>query len=339
MALTLRQKQRIADRARTIIFTDDNDYGGVIMDDQGIISIGKAYWHGSRALSLLKVIIHETKDEALQILGETLYNDIDLAEEWNETITLHFDPIKVAQLLTTEKGRMVQDHFIGVDLLNYVNRGVKYGLKDEDALIYFADGVTQYGESSILWKNIAQASLPRGGTLDAVYDITREMTSNYMVRRSRVYNDLLKARGEELEDKAIRITPEVTTIQMIQKWINDYCGVGIEITGAFDDNTKSGLIRAIQKYHNTAFGMDLVEDGQFGLLTARQCTYVSAKHYEHSDLTFIAQCALYLNGYDPVWLDSSFGQDTMRAVLQFQKDHNIPETGEVGESTFRKLLA
>ena len=75
--------------------------------------------------------------------------------------------------------RQAQDELALNDVLTYINKGVSYGLTDEKALIYFADGVNQYGIYSTLWKNIATKALQNGGTLDAMYNATKSLTSSY----------------------------------------------------------------------------------------------------------------------------------------------------------------
>ena len=68
------------------------------------------------------------------------------------------------------------------------------------ALIYFADGVNQYGTNSSLWKNIAGDALKSTGDVDAMYTATKKRTSKYLSRRATVY-EKIKALNLKGEDK------------------------------------------------------------------------------------------------------------------------------------------
>ena len=341
MALTLSQKQAIAERACIIIFSNEGNYGSVNKNDNGAVSIGKIQWHGNRALSLLKTIVKLNKNQANQILGSTLYNEILSSSNWSTRIVSQPEADKISALLQTSEGKKSQDELAKSDVLTYINKGISYGLQNEDALIYLADGLNQYGTGSTLWKRIVTTALQKGGTLDAMYEATKSHTSNYLTRRTKVYNALKQQQGgTENGSDSIKITPDSTTVKMIQKWINDYCNAGLKVDGKFGPNSKKGIIKAIQHYHNlNGANPYLVEDGSFGPKTSAACTYVSSTHLKKSDLAFIAQCLLYVNGYDPKGLDSTFGKDSTEAAKLFQKEHNLTIDGEIGKLTFKKLVA
>jgi peptidoglycan hydrolase-like protein with peptidoglycan-binding domain len=338
MALTLRQKQAITERACQIIFSNEGNYGSVNKNDNGAVSIGKVQWHANRALNLLKTIVKANKNQANQLLGSTLYNEIIKTNDWNKRVVSQAEADKISALLTTTQGKKAQDELAKSDVLTYVNKGISYGLQNEEALIYFADGVNQYGTNSSLWKNIASVAIKKGGTLDAMYEATKTLTSNYLSRRTRVYNTLKKEQGDDTQD-TVKFTPDPITVKMIQKWLNDYCRAGLQIDGEFGPKSKEGMVKAIQHFHNVNFDAGLVVDGKFGPKTSNACTYVSINHLQKTDLAFMAQCLLYVNGYDPQGLDSIFGKDSTTAAKAFQKDHNLEIDGEVGKLTFKKLVA
>lgn len=346
MALTLQQKQEITERACVIIFSNEGNYGSVNKNDNGAVSIGKVQWHGNRALSLLKTIVQANKNQANQLLGSTLYNEIVSSNNWSKRIVSQSEANQISALLQTAEGKKAQNELSKSDVLTYVNKGISYGLQNAESLIYFADGVNQYGTASSLWKKIATTALQKGGTLDAMYEATKSMTSNYMSRRTKVYNTLKKQTNQsntnKTTDNSIKITPDKTTIKMIQKWINDYCGANVvAIDGSFGPESRKGMVRAIQRYHNFEVlkGRQIAEDGSFGPETSNVCTYVSSSHLNKSVLAFIAQCLLYVNGYDPKGLDSSFGPNSVKATKLFQEEHNLSDDGSVGKLTFKKLVA
>ena len=339
MALTFQQKQAIAERACIIIFSNEGDYGSVNKNDNGAISIGKVQWHGNRALNLLKDIVKANKNQANQILGSSLYNEIVSSSNWSKRIVSQSEADRISKLLQTSQGKKAQDDLAKSDVLAYVNKGINYGLQNEEALIYFADGVNQYGAASSLWKKIATAALQKGGTLDAMFEVTKNMTSNYISRRTKVYN-ALKTQTSTNTPNSIKITPDKTTIKMIQKWINNYCNANITVDGSFDSESQKGIVKAIQHYLNlNGANPYLVEDGKFGPATSSAYSYVSSTHLNESDLAFIVQCLLYVNGYDPKGLDSSFGPNSIAAARLFQKEHNLEPDGKVGKLTIKKLVS
>lgn len=337
--MTTQQKTEIAKRACTIIFANEGNYGSINANDNGAVSIGKVQWHGNRAKALLLSICNANSNQGNHILGSSLYNEVKSSKDWGKRTVNSDEAKKISNLLVTDIGKSIQDKQALSDVLTYVNKGISYGLTNAEALIYFADGVNQYGTASTLWKNISKQALQKGGTLDAMYEATKSLTSNYLSRRTKVYNTLKQETTTIVEDNAIKIVPDKTTIKMIQKWINDYCNAGLVIDGIFGPKSKNGIVKALQHCLNVDFGKDLVEDGSFGPLTSKACQYVSSTHNKTGNLAFIAQCLLYVNGYDPKGLDSSFGPNSTDAAKLFQSEHNLEIDGSVGRLTFAKLVA
>lgn len=337
--MTTQQKTEIAKRACTIIFANEGNYGSVNANDNGALSIGKVQWHGNRAKSLLLAICNANTNQGNQTLGSTLYNEVKSSKDWSKRIVTQSEATKISTLLQTTTGKKIQDKQALSDVLTYVNKGISYGLTNAEALIYFADGVNQYGTASTLWKNISKQALQKGGTLDAMYEATKALTSNYLSRRTKVYNTLKQGTSTSVEVNDIKITPDKTTIKMIQKWINDYCDAGLVIDGVFGPKSKKGIVKALQHCLNIDFGKDLVEDGSWGPKTSNACQYVSSSHNKNSNLAFIAQCLLYINGYDSKGLDSKFGSNSTKAATLFQSEHNLVADGSVGRLTFAKLVA
>ena len=337
--MTTQQKTEIAKRACTIIFANEGNYGSVNANDNGALSIGKVQWHGNRAKSLLLAICNANTNQGNQTLGSTLYNEVKSSKDWSKRIVTQSEATKISTLLQTTTGKKIQDEQALSDVITYVNKGISYGLTNAEALIYFADGVNQYGTASTLWKNISKQALQKGGTLDAMYEATKTLTSNYLSRRTKVYNTLKQETSTSVEVNDIKITPDKITIKMIQKWINDYCDAGLVIDGVFGSKSKKGIVKALQHCLNIDFGKDLVEDGSWGLKTSNACQYVSSSHNKNSNLAFIAQCLLYVNGYDPKGLDSDFGSNSTKAATLFQSEHNLVADGSVGRLTFAKLVA
>lgn len=343
--LNTTQKTAIAQKAMPIIFANEGGYTSVNANDNGAVSIGKVQWHAGRAKGLLQTICKKNPANAKNQLGMALYNEVMGNASWSHRCVDADEKKRISVLLGSAESREAQDSLALSDILSYVNKGCSYGLTDENALIYFADGVNQYGTGSSLWKKIVQTALQKGGTLDAMFAATKEHTSNYISRRTKVYNTLKAGQQSAVPQQPVkdtscpRIIPDRTTIKMIQKWLNDYCQAGLVIDGSFGPKSKKGAVKAIQHFMNIHYNALLVEDGSFGPLTTKACVYVSVSRNNKSDLAFIAQILLYVNGYDPQGLDSDFGKNTEKACISFQKDHALTPDGKAGGQTFKKLVA
>jgi len=179
--------------AAEIIYANEGNYGSVNKNDNGALSIGKVQWHGSRALSLMQTIVKANLAQAQTLLGATLYNEILNAKSdaWNARVVTADEAAKISSLLTTTAGKSAQDALANSDITTYVNKGMSYGLKDCGALIYFADGVNQYGTNSALWKTISESALKATGDVTAMFNATKAQTQNYLDRREKVYKAVL----------------------------------------------------------------------------------------------------------------------------------------------------
>lgn len=191
----------VAEKAAEIIFANEGSYGSVNKNDNGAVSVGKVQWHGNRALSLLRTIVAKNLQQAKEILGNTLQSEISANQtDWSGRCVSAEEAKKLSTLLSTTEGKQAQDALAIQDISTYIKKGESYGLKDPGALIYFADGVNQYGTNSSLWKNIALDALKSTGDVDAMYAATKSRTSKYLARRATVY-EKVKALNLKGEDK------------------------------------------------------------------------------------------------------------------------------------------
>lgn len=130
-------------------------------------------------------------------------------------------------------------------------------------------------------------------------------------------------------------------IKNIQEWINDYCGAGLVIDGAFGPKSKKGMIKALQHCLNVKYGAGLVEDGSFGPKTKAKCKNASSC----KELTYICQAMLFIKGYDMNSsikggdLDGSYGPGTKATVIQYQQDtRGLRHDGICGPATFYAMF-
>jgi FOG: LysM repeat len=201
----------IAKKAAAIIFSNEGNYGSINLNDKGALSIGKVQWHANRALSLIKTIVKAIGVEAAKgKLGNDLYNEILKTDNWSTRVLSATEATKLSVLLTTPQGKKAQDDLAIADIESYINKGRSYGLKDEGALIYFADGVNQYGSGSSLWQNICCDALKSTGDLEAMFTATKKRTDDYIQRRTTVYNKV-KALGSGKTSTVVKTAPKTST--------------------------------------------------------------------------------------------------------------------------------
>lgn len=200
----------IAEKAAIIIFGNEGNYGSVNKNDNGAVSVGKLQWHAGRAAALLKNIIKAIGTNAEGIIGTALYAELKAGASWGTRTVTSAEATKITAILTTNEGKAEQDKQAISDVTSYIKKGQSYGLTDAGALIYFADGVNQYGTNSTLWKTIAAEALKGAGDVAAMYTATINNTNKYLTRRKKVYE---KVKALEMEDN-------MTEKQLREKAVN-----------------------------------------------------------------------------------------------------------------------
>lgn len=337
--MTQAEKTAIAQRACTIIFANEGNYGSVNKNDNGAVSVGKIQWHGNRAKTLLQNICKQNASLAMNMLGTALYHEIMSSKSWGTRIVSSGEASKLSLILSSVYGKKEQDNMALNDVISYIDRGLFYGLTDEGALIYFADGVNQYGTYSDLWKRITAQALKNGGDVEAMYNATKSFTSNYLSRRKTVYEKVKGIKGAS--NTSSNISTSGNVIKDIQKWLNQYCNAGLVVDGSCGPLTKAAMVKALQHYLNMERKQKLVEDGAFGHKTLSACTntkvLTSRKVNSKGNLARICQAMLYGRGYEPKGFDGEYGIGCEAAVRLFQESKKLVADGECGPKTFAKL--
>ena len=188
--------KELAVTAAGIIFDNEGSYGSVNKNDNGAVSIGRLQWHADRAASLLRGII-KAEPSAKAALGDALYKEITGGVSWAARTVNDAEAAKLKAVLTTGAGKAAQDEQAIADVTTYIKKGQSYGLTDAGALIYFADGVNQYGTASALWKTIAAEALKGAGDVQAMYEATIKNTNKYLTRRKKVYEKVAAMQKKE----------------------------------------------------------------------------------------------------------------------------------------------
>ena len=155
MAVTAAQIKKVVAVASGIIYAQEGNYGSVNKNDNKHgMSIGKCQWNAywGRALPLLQTIVNKDQEQAKEILGETLYNEIagSSPKAWDkkERAATAEEAKVISKLLSTPQGKEVQDDLANEDITRYVKNGVKTGLVSLKALAYYADLENQGGSGA-----------------------------------------------------------------------------------------------------------------------------------------------------------------------------------------------
>jgi murein DD-endopeptidase MepM/ murein hydrolase activator NlpD len=192
----------LASIAANIISGQEGSYTSIEWNDAGASSIGRFQWRAGRAKELLKSI--RTSDQAGFDTIINAHSSMDFVTQCMESSEPwdHFLLGKnssrgaaVQEILGTDPSHKTQDSLAQSDCQGYINAGKKYGLKDNGALIFFADCYNQNPAGAIRIAKIAAAS---GGSLAAIYNaaMADSVLGKYSSRRTSVYNSIKKLQQE-----------------------------------------------------------------------------------------------------------------------------------------------
>lgn len=125
-------------------------------------------------------------------------------------------------------------------------------------------------------------------------------------------------------------------IKAIQRILNSRYNTNLVVDGIYGPATKKAFIIGLQKELNKQFNAHLVVDGIWGLKTKNACRIV--RRGAEGNITWLIQAHLFTPyNYDLV-IDGVFGDNTYRAVKDFQSKHGLVADGIVGKNTFERLF-
>ena len=138
----------ILKKAESLICSNEGNYGSVVLNDNGALSIGKMQWHANRAADLMKLIVAQDNKAAYNILGAELYSEIIALNgnnAWSSRILTSEEGKLVSELLVTDAGKKMQDELMDSDISVYINHAYNNGLRNAAAVVYSADIENQCG--------------------------------------------------------------------------------------------------------------------------------------------------------------------------------------------------
>lgn len=189
-----------------------DNYGSVIANDNGAISIGVYGWHGNKALSLLQKAYQNNSSEITSIAasysssGQSVLSAIRGNANWSNYIPNQSVCSCIRAMLLTDAGKQAQDSTSLEDAQQYINICTDNGLTDNKAIVYCCDILNQWGTASFNANVYGSGShgvlhgVTSNMSLDDIYNSRRAWSDskyNYYSRRTWSYNYL-----KELPDSA-----------------------------------------------------------------------------------------------------------------------------------------
>ncbi len=281
----------IRDTAESIIVSNEGSYTSVSANDNGALSIGKLQWHGTNALTLMRLIVAKDNAAAYQNLGSSLYSEIvSSSTSWSSRTLSSSEASCISSLLGTSAGKAMQDALADSFITEYLNHGYALGLRNAAALVYYADIENQYGYGSSTKgaKACATFSSNLAGSMSAVTlnelhigaicyiyyryssDTTR-YSAAYIPRRRTTYGTVSELGWTYCNSGDYQIPyGSVWSTNVGTKWLqaalNKYQNAGLTVDGDYGSAT-TAAVKAFQ----TSVG--LTADGQAGVQTVSMLMY------------------------------------------------------------------
>lgn len=246
--------------AYPIIFANEGGYTSINANDNGAVSVGRIQWHGKRALDILREIIETDPNKAYTLLGVGLYEEItSTATNWaKRTMSSDEAAILKSFLGNMPQSQAVQDKMAKADIASYINHGIKLGIRNVPALIYFADLENQGGSGrstecakSLIDKEICSSygaitlnEMHMGAVYNSVMGKDIYLTRRFSVYKSCVETGYVYCKEEDsvIPYAFSRFSSESYVGEAwLQRALNEYAGASLEITDQYDAQTKAAV--------------------------------------------------------------------------------------------------
>lgn len=168
---------------------DGDNYGSVIANDNGALSIGVYGWHGNKALSLLQKAYQNNSLEITSIAtsfsssGDSVIFSIKNGADWSSYIPAQNVCSCIKAMLLSEAGKQAQDSTSLEDAQHYIDICTKNGLTDNKAIVYCCDILNQWGTSSF------NANVYGNGSHGVLHGVSSNMSLDEIYNSGRAWND------------------------------------------------------------------------------------------------------------------------------------------------------
>lgn len=131
-----------------------SEYGSVIANDNGALSIGVYGWHGNNALKLLQTAYMINSNEVTSVCksygaaGSYILSCITKNETWSRFIPNAKQCSCIKAIILTTSGKLSQERTSLTDVNNYIKICMDNGLSNNDTIVYCSDILNQWGVAS-----------------------------------------------------------------------------------------------------------------------------------------------------------------------------------------------
>jgi hypothetical protein len=138
---------------------------------------------------------------------------------------------------------------------------------------------------------------------------------------------------KELNNKPTTNTPvvkdtKIDSVIEVQRWLNTTYGFNLVEDNIYGSQTKTALVKLLQKT------LGVTADGIYGSVTNNAVKNLCVDSY--GTLVKILQAFLVCNGYSSVYVDGDFGACTQNALMAYQQKQNLIIADKATFSAFCK---
>ncbi len=250
------QLDAVVSAAAQILYHNEGSYNSVNPNDNGAVSVGKLQWHGWRALSLLQTITKADEEQAQELLGDTLYQEIVSTTDTTKWSTRKFtskEASAVKKLLASQESKAAQDVLAVKDITEYIEQGLRLGITNEPALVYFADLANQGGAGAsgrvalsasrytgnyetVTLNELHEAAICDSVMGNSAYQKRRFETYQYATNLGWAYCAATDSYIPSDYESAIGFGTA-----WVQRALNTCINAGLVVTSTYDDATKAAV--------------------------------------------------------------------------------------------------
>ncbi len=246
-------------KAESLICSNEGNYGSVVLNDNGALSIGKMQWHANRAADLMKLIVAQDNKAAYDILGAKLYSEIIALNgnnAWSRRILTSEEGKLVSELLVTDAGKKMQDELMDSNISVYINHAYNNGLRNAAAVVYSADIENQCGSGGASTCTKEAANL---------VDNVNEVTLNEYHIASVCYGYHVNSWSKQNEtNRRSFTTRRINTYVTVSGYGWPYCQDGDLQMPSTSPKSNGIGVTWLQNALNRSQNAGLVVDGQYG---------------------------------------------------------------------------
>ncbi|MBR1730997.1 MAG: hypothetical protein IJ725_01000, partial [Ruminococcus sp.] len=132
----------------------NTQFGSVIANDNGALSIGAYGWHANNAKKLLKTAYSINSSQIKSVAnsygstGKSILSEVNGSADWSSFIPSQNQVNCIKAMILTGAGKTAQDRTSIEDASSYIKICQEHGVKSEKPVVYCSDILNQWGTAS-----------------------------------------------------------------------------------------------------------------------------------------------------------------------------------------------